>query len=271
MRPERLHWQGQGPKVLFLPGWNTPSHFLERSIPTWFTDRWSCGLLEWPGMGRRELEPPPGIMEDLVAEISSAMQEGPMVGMVGFCLGGVAAWEHARQSPTGHPRLILVESPYHFPLVLAPLLLPGFGPWIFWLFTQTRLGRTCIERVLFRRERALPAGFWAAFGQTRPSTAQAYLKILKQYERTLPKKPSQPACPCHRVVGSNSPAFLARSWGRIHTIHAKEQELEGTGHFPASEAPETFFRLLDNRLACNHSLLPSDNIFTKHLDAERHA
>jgi pimeloyl-ACP methyl ester carboxylesterase len=188
-------------------------------------------------------------MDALVAEITLAMPEGPFIAVAGFCLGGVAAWEEARQSPTGHPRLILVESPYHFPLVLAPILLPGFGPWIFRVFTQTRLGRTCIERVLFRRGKALPAGFWAAFGQTQPSTAQAYLKILKQYERTLPKKPSQPSCPCHRVVGSNSPAFLAWSWGRTHTIHAEEQELEGTGHFPASETPEAFFRLLDTHLS----------------------
>lgn len=247
--PERLHWQGHGPKVLFLPGWNTPAQFLEQSIPTWFKDRWCCCLLEWPGMGRRELEPPPDSMDALVAEITSAMQQGPMVGVVGFCLGGVAAWEQARQSPDGHTLLILVESPYHFPLVLAPLLVPWIGPPAFRVFTQTRLGRACTERVLFRRGEAMPTGFWTAFGRTNPSTAQAYLKVLKRYEQTLPKKPEQPPCSCHRVVGGRSPSFLAWPWGRTHAIHAEEEVLEGVGHFPASEAPEAFFRWLDAHLS----------------------
>lgn len=249
MIPERLHWQGQGPKLLFLPGWNTPSRFLGQSIPAWFTDRWCCGLLEWPGMGRREPEPPPSSMGDLVAEIASAMQAGPMAGVIGFCLGGVAAWEHARQFPVGHPLLILVETPYHFPLVLAPLLLPWMGPQTFRVLTRTHLGRSCLERVLFRGGREMPAGFWAAFGGTHPVTAQAYLKVLKHYERALPEQPSQPSCPCHRVAGSASPPFLAWPWGRIHAIHAEEEVLEGVGHFPASEAPEAFFRLLDTRLS----------------------
>lgn len=246
--PEHLHWRGQGPKILFLPGWNTPSDFLGQSIPTWFTDRWSCGLLEWPGMGRRELEPPPKTMNALVAEICSAMRVGPMVGVVGFCLGGVAAWEHARQSPDGHPLLVLVESPYHFPLVLAPLLIPGFGPEAFRVFTQTRLGRICTERVLFRRGRAVPVGFWDAFGRTNSSTAQAYLKVLKRYEQALPREPDPPSCSCHRVAGSSSPPILAWPWGRTHAIHAEEEVLEGVGHFPATEAPEAFFRLLDAHL-----------------------
>ncbi len=199
-------------------------------------------------MGRRELEPAPDTMDALVAEISSAMQEGPMVSVVGFCLGGVAAWEHARQSPGGHPLLVLVESPYHFPLVLAPILLPGIGPQAFRVFTQTRPGRAWAERTLFRRGKAVPTGFWAAFGQTTPSTAQAYLKVLKRYEKTLPKDPGQPQCACRRVVGGSSPSFLAWPWGRTHAIHAEEDVLEGVGHFPASEAPEAFFGLLDTHL-----------------------
>jgi len=245
---ERLQWRGEGPKILFLPGWNTPAQFLEHSIPSWFLERWCCGVLEWPGMGRRELELPPVNMNDMLAEIASALDEGPFVGVVGFCLGGVAAWESLRMAPVKCPTLVMVESPYHFPLVLAPLLLPGFGTWIFRGFTQTRLGRFCVERALFHRKKKPPTGFWEAFGKTSASTAQAYLRILSQYERSLPIAPNQPPCNCHRILGGRSPRFLGWPWRRIHEIQAEDHVLENVGHFPAAEAPEALFKLLDLHL-----------------------
>jgi len=247
MSGQRLHWVGTGPRLLLLPGWNTPGLGLEEAIPRWFLEKWCCGVLEWPGMGRRGAEASPGHMDDLVAEIGMALAEGPVVGVVGFCLGGVAAWEHTRRSSQPLP-LVLVESPYHFPLVLAPLLIPTIGPWLFRTFTQTRAGRACVERGLFGKTRVLPSGFWKLFGGTRPATAQAYLELLKRYERDLPVCPVQPRRLCKRIKGGNSPRLLGWRWGRNHTIRAEEHTLEGVGHFPASEAPDRFFRLLDRVL-----------------------
>jgi pimeloyl-ACP methyl ester carboxylesterase len=247
--PERLRWLGQGPKVLFLPGWNTPSDYLGQAIPGWFLDSWHCALLEWPGMGRRRTEPPPAAMDGMLAEITCAMQDHAFAGSVGFCLGGVAAWEHARRTQAGHPMLVMVESPYHFPAVLAPVLLPGIGAWLFRGFTREPRGRAWIERMLFRKGAAVPPGFWDAFGGTPPATAQAFLRILKQYERHLPARPDQPQCSCHRITGQQSPRHLARAWGHRHAIQAVEHLMPGVGHFPAAEAPEAFFRLLAEQLA----------------------
>lgn len=183
-----------------------------------------------------------------MAEIALALDEGPFIRVVGFCLGGVAAWESARRMQRKFPGLVMVESPYHFPLVLAPLLLPCFGTWIFRGFTRTRIGQACIERTLFPGGRATPVGFWNAFGRTSPSIAQAYLRILSRYERSLPTKPDQPPCSCCRILGERSPRFFSWPWRRIHAIQAEDFILENVGHFPAAEAPGAFFTLLDARL-----------------------
>lgn len=249
MNSKRLQWRGEGPRILFLPGWNTPAQFLEKTIPSWFLERWRCGLLEWPGMGRRASEPPPVHMDGLVSEIASAMEEGPFVGVVGFCLGGVAAWEVAKRTQSRNPPLVMVESPYHFPLVIAPLLVPCLGPWLLSAFTTTRPGRACIERALFGRRKAIPGGFWETFGRSEPSTARVYLKILRDYERALTQVPEQPSCACHRILGDRSPAVLAFPLGGSHAIQAKDSVLSGVGHFPASEAPDAFFKLLEVTLS----------------------
>ncbi len=188
-------------------------------------------------------------MDELVLEIISAMEEGPFVGVVGFCLGGVAAWEVARRTQAGHPPLVMVESPYHFPLVLAPLLVPVLGSRLLSAFTTTQPGRVCIERALFGRRKAIPGGFWETFGRSEPSIARAYLKILRVYERALPKVPEQPACACHRILGGRSPAILSWPLGGMHAIEAKDSVLRGVGHFPASEAPDAFFKLLEATLS----------------------
>ncbi|WP_026939082.1 alpha/beta fold hydrolase [Holophaga foetida] len=234
------------PSLLLLPGWNTPARYLEGTLPPWFLQHWTCRIHEWPGLGARSAWAPPGDMEELVGEVRSALAQGPFAGVVGFCLGGVVAWEHARRTPTGHPPLILVESPYHFPLPLVPILVPGIGPWLFRGFTGTRPGRACIKWALFGRQSALPPGFWEAFGRPQSaSAAQAYLRIISRYEKGLPLTPAQLACPCHRIVGAASPRLLAWPWGRKHTIFAEEHRMRGVGHFPASECPEGLYRMID--------------------------
>jgi pimeloyl-ACP methyl ester carboxylesterase len=221
---------------------------LEQTIPSWFLDRWSCGLMEWPDMGRRQEEPSPADMDNLLDEVGLALEEATFVAVIGFCLGGVVAWEQARRH-SDPPALILIESPFHFPLVLAPILIPALGPWGFRCLTRTGLGRFLVERLLFRKGMEVPRDFWEAFGQSQPTTAQAYLKILRRYERSLPLDPDPPPCTCLRVAGRRSPRFLTWPWGRVHRIQAEHHVIEEAGHFPASEAPEAFFKYLDEHLS----------------------
>lgn len=234
---------GERPRLLLLPGWNTPASSIQATLPAWFRAQWSCQVHEWPGLGSRCQEDLPPDMEALVQEVRHALSPGSFVGVIGFCLGGVVAWEHARIGPGKPPPLFLVESPYHFPLVLAPLLVPGIGPWIFQFFTRSALGRSWVERGLFGRS-PVPSGFWAAFGRSGAEVAaQGYLRILARYERQLGPEPRQPGCPCHRIVGARAPRLL--SWARRrHAIHAREHKLEGVGHFPASEDPESLYRMI---------------------------
>jgi pimeloyl-ACP methyl ester carboxylesterase len=240
----RVNWQGQGPRLLFVPGWNTPAWFLQQAIPPWFLEQWSCGVLEWPGMGKREMDAIPQTLENLLGELDSASQAESLAGVVGFCLGGVVAWEWARRRSATDTMLIMVESPYHFPLALAPLLLPILGQALFCGFTKTKWGRVLVEKCLFPGRQPVPAHFWSAFGGTSPATAQAYLKILKQFEHQLPLAPQSPGCACYRLQGAQTPKLLKYPWGSRHAIQATERVLNQVGHFPALEAPETLFRTL---------------------------
>jgi pimeloyl-ACP methyl ester carboxylesterase len=240
----RVSWQGQGSRLLFVPGWNTPAWFLQQAIPSWFLKQWSCGVVEWPGMGSREMDVVPQTMEDLLGELDSASQAEPLAGVVGFCLGGVVAWEWARRRSALSTMLIMVESPYHFPLVLAPLLMPKLGQGLFRLFTKPRLGRALVEKCLFPGSQSVAEHFWSAFGDTSPAAAQAYLKILKQFERQLPLVPLSPGCACHRLQGAQTPKLLKYSWGSRHAIQATERVLNQVSHFPVLEAPEELFNTL---------------------------
>lgn len=236
----RFHETGDGPSVLFLPGWNTTAATVASWIPEAFLRDFRCRILEWPGLGRSSDDPLPGDLGALLDALAAALPGGP-VDVVGFCLGGAAAWTLAQRHPSRVGRVVLVESLLHYPAVLAPLLLPGLGPRLAGIARGTAPGRFLVSRAILGSG-PYPDAFLQDLFRWDPQAAVGYLRLFRAYAKALPLE-AQPAGEFHRLEGDPL-AVLALPWGRRRPVSGPVHRLPGAGHFPAVEAPDVFFATL---------------------------
>ncbi len=235
-------WRGTGEPVLFIPGWNTHAATVLSWMPEPFLARYRCGVVEWPGLGCTAGEPLPQDLEQFLGSLADALPEAPLP-VVGFCLGGVAAWAFARTHPDRVALTVMVESPLHFPAVLSPLLLPGLGRALLGLAQGTRVGRHLVRRAILLRRVAYPRSFLQSLFSWDRGVAVHYLRLFRAYSRAL-RGPLTILSPCWRLSGREPLNVLAPALGRCHRVEAGRIMLEGGGHFPAVEAPAPFFERL---------------------------
>lgn len=240
--PLQIQWAGAGEPVLFIPGWNTSAAAVRSWIPEQFLARFRCGILEWPGLGTASGEPLPATMDALLDDLEASLAPRP-VAVVGFCLGGIAAWAFAQRHPAAVRCSVLVESPLHFPAVLLPLLVPGLGSAVLHTAKGTPLGRCLVRRAILQRRIPYPAMFMQGLFAFKVPPALHYLRLFKNYGESLRRAngPLAGARPSWHLLGQEVTSALGFAWGARHRIHATPVELEGAGHFPAVEAPERFF------------------------------
>lgn len=237
-----IRWEGRGEPVLFFPGWNTTAATVLSWMPEPILDRYRCGVVEWPGLGRAAGAALPEDLEGFLARLGGGLPAGP-VPVVGFCMGGVAAWAFARRHPERVRATVLVESPLHFPAVLSPLLVPGLGRAMLRLAQGTRLGRHLVRRAILQRRVAYPQRFLDTLFAFDGAAAIHYLHLFRRYGRSL-RGPQAAPRPCWRLVAQAPVRVMAPPLGRRHRIEATLLRLEGAGHFPAVEAPGPFFDCL---------------------------
>jgi pimeloyl-ACP methyl ester carboxylesterase len=250
-----IAWSGNGEPVLFLPGWNTTAATVMSWIPSPFLTVHRCGVLEWPGLGAALTDPLPASLEALLDGLESELPEEPVV-VVGFCLGGVAAWALAQRHPARVRCVILAETLLHFPAVLAPLLIPGLGWMILVLAKGTRLGRACVRRAILR-PMSYPQPFLQELFAFEAGPALHYLRLFRAYGEGMPIRvgPHHSVRPCASLSGAAKLRVLVPAWGCRHRVETGHQLLEQAGHFPAVENPTGFFGALDDLLV---SACPSE-------------
>jgi len=235
-------WGGSGKPVLIFPGWNTEAATVLSWMPESFLSRFRCGVVEWPGLGVASHAPLPTDLEGFLEGVLASLPDR-RVPVVGFCLGGVAAWALARLHPAGVRLSVLVDSPLHFPAVLSPLLVPAFGHTVLRLGQNTRLGRHLVRRAILQDGFTYPRPFLDKLFAFDRSAAIHYLHLFRDYAGGL-RGPHPSGIPCWRLSGKNPLLVMAPALGRRHRIRANLLTLDGGGHFPAVEAPGPFFDCL---------------------------
>ena len=248
--PIHIEWSGQGERVLFLPGWNTTAATVRSWIPEDFLRQYRCGVLEWPGVGTRLEDPLPSSLEQFLDQVDEALPDKPVT-LVGFCLGGSAAWAFARRHPGSARGSIMVESPLHFPLILAPLLVPGLG-WAVLRMTQSiPFFRWLVHRAILQSRSPYPEGFLEGLFAFKAKSAIHYLRLFNDFNRAFGSsgKVLSSERACWNLKGENALKVLAPSLGSRHRIEAILLPLAGAGHFPAVETPAACFRGIQGVLA----------------------
>ncbi len=238
---------GTGKRVLFFPGWNTKAATVMSWMPESFLGRFCCGVVEWPGLGCADESALPADLDSFLDRLRDGLPVHPLP-VVGFCLGGVAAWAFAQRHPVCVSCSVLVESPLHFPVALSPLLVPGFGRVFLGLAKGTRVGRHLVSRAILQRRVAYPKFFLDGLFAFDRRSAIHYLRLFRSYERAL-RGPYTAQGPCWRLEGRAPVSAMSPSLGRRHTIEATLVHLEGAGHFPAVEVPGPFFDCLTTLVA----------------------
>jgi|GEM_PF-5537691 len=249
MRPQ-IHWSGIGEPVLFLPGWNTTAAAVRSWLPASFLAQHHCGVLEWPGLGQASEETLPDSLIDFLDALDQALPQRPVT-IVGFCLGGIAAWAFAQRHPGSVRGSVLVESPLYFPLVLAPLLVPGLGWAVLRLAQGTPVGRFLVRRAILGSQTHYPKAFLDSLFGFGAKAALGYLRLFRSYGLSLgsSREAHVSARPCWRLSGQRATRVLTPCWGPRQQIQATPVSLEHAGHFPAVEAPTVFFERLQDLLA----------------------
>jgi pimeloyl-ACP methyl ester carboxylesterase len=224
-------------------------------MPGPFLSRFRCGVVEWPGPGSSSDSDLPQSLEGFLAELRDALPAGRLP-VVGFCMGGVAAWALAQGDPERVSFSVLVDTPMHFPAVLAPLLVPGAGPALVKAARGTAWGRELVRRAILQRRAAYPQSFTDTLFDFDGQAAIHYVRMFWKYARSL-QGPHEPRRPCWQVVGRTSLRVLALPLGERHRIESRTLCLEGAGHFPAVEAPEPFFGCLEALLDAEPGAWPA--------------
>lgn len=246
----RIHWSGTGEPLLLLPGWNTTASAVRSWLPASFLGQYRCGILEWPGLGKAVDEPLPDCLDGLLDDLEEALPVRP-VAVVGFCMGGIAAWAFAQRHPGSVRSSVLVESPLHFPLVLTTLLVPGLGWVVLRLAQGTLLGRHLVRRAILQAQIRYPGAFLDDLFDYEAKAAIHYLGLFKGYGKALgsSQESRASACSCWQMAGEHRVKVLAPRWGPRHRVQATAVSIQNAGHFPAVEAPAVFFACLQGVLA----------------------
>jgi len=242
-----IQWSGAGAAILFLPGWNTSAAAVRSWLPPAFLEKYRCGVLEWPGQGEATVTQLPERLDTFLDEVAEELPASPVV-VVGFCMGGIAAWAFVRRHPGLTAGAVLVETPQQFPLVLAPLLIPGCGRPLLRMARQTRWGRAMVGLAILQRQAHYSMDFIDSLFAYEAGVALHYLRLFRRYSRDLAAFRGTLVVqkPCWRVRGGRSVQVLAPTLGNRHRVEAITHWLDGAGHFPAVEAPEAFFGLLES-------------------------
>ena len=239
----RVRWSGAGEPALLIPGWNTTAETVQSWIPVSFLECFRVGVLEWPGVGAAAGDPLPADLDDFLAHLEHSLPSRP-VALVGFCLGGVAAWALSQRTTRTIRSVVVVDTPTCFPAVLAPLLVPGLGPTIFFLAQGTALGRALVRAAILRRDKSYPRRFLEELFSLDRRTGIAYLRMFHRGAKNLSRVRRDPSLPFYCLNGRASLPALTLPLGRRHTIDAQVLTLDEAGHFPAVEAPDVFFERL---------------------------
>ncbi len=242
-----IQWLGAGGPILFLPGWNTTAATVRAWLPSEFLACNRCGILDWPGLGTAADVPLPSSLEAFLDELEQALPMRP-VAVVGFCLGGIAAWAFTQRYPRSVRCSFLVETLLHFPLVLTPLLVPGLGRAILTTAQRTRLGRHLVRQAILKPRTTYQQNFLEGLFGFDVHVALKYLALFERYGNNLNAfdNPHVSDRPCWQFSGERAVKILKPSLGTRHRVQSTSVILQGAGHFPAVETPKAFFDRLHN-------------------------
>jgi pimeloyl-ACP methyl ester carboxylesterase len=237
-----IRWAGAGEPILFFPGWNTAAETVLSWMPGPFLSRFRCGVVEWPGLGCDAGSELPEDLNLFLDDLQDGLPSRPMPA-IGFCMGGVAAWALAQRHPGRVRFTVLVDSPFHFPAVLSPLLVPGLGPAALLLAQGTALGRRIVCRAILQSGFGYPGSFVEELFRFDRTAAIGYVRLLWNYGQAL-RGPYTARRPCWHLTGRAPVRALSVPLGLRHPVEATRIDVEGAGHFPAVEAPGPFFDCL---------------------------
>lgn len=236
---------------LFLHGWNGNGASIRRALPHWFTASHPCTIIDLPGHGAAADLPVPSSVEAVADQIAASLESDSRHHVVAFCMGGAIAAAFAARHRARVRSLTLVETPLHFPLVLAPLLCEPLGRGLLRFSLTTAGGRWLLERFLLQPGARYPAEFLPELASTSPAVSCAYLRIVRNFVARFDALCLR-GIPLRRLVGARSPALLRLPFGRRVSAALATLTLPGSGHFPVCEAHETLFRAIADLPVCGN-------------------
>lgn len=254
-----LEWNERGPVVLLLHGYLEHAHVWDWVAPRIAAAGYHVFALDWPGHGDSEWVGPGGYYHfaDYAAVLAGVVRGlGGRAALVGHSMGGSAALVYAGTEPERVAALVSVEG------LGPPAMTPEAAPDRFaqWLLDLERIdhrpGRALTLEEATRRLRERFPRFTeeiarhVALHGTREHNGRRFWKFDPLHQTTSP----QPyylaqaqafwrriACPVLYVDGTASdltlpPAEVAES---LAVLRARRATIEGTGHHPHLEKPDT--------------------------------
>ncbi len=246
----RIHWSGTGEPLLFIPGWNTTAATVRSWLREPALEGYRCGVLEWPGLGEAVDDPLPVTLEEFLDDLHAALPHQPVM-VVGFCLGGAAAWCFAQRHSGSARGAIMVDSPTHFPLILAPLLLPGLGWALLRFIKGSSPCRWLVRRAILQPQMAYPQAFLDSLFAFEVKAALHYLRLFNAFRKQLRSSGgiARSGRTCWHLRGQEVVKVLGPALGFCPSIGVTELPMEGAGHFPAVESPTVLFGCIQGILA----------------------
>lgn len=241
---------GEGEPLLYLHGWNgSMAGFKANVLPG--IRRRRIILLDLPGCGRSgHTDISFESMSDLIRELLVALGVGS-ASVAGFCLGGAFALDFALRYPEMVAEIYLIETSLGFPILLSPLLLPGFGRKLLHLGLRNRWGAGVAFAYLLRRESAYRDDFLASFAANDVDISLRYIRLVRDYSRIdhFLRVREQLKSPLIIVNGEKSPYYVRNSALKLlkEAQNAQLHVLHGARHFIVEERPDLLADILAGR------------------------
>lgn len=248
-RDSRVFYEitGGSRPLLYLHGWNGSMKSFKDCLSHELKKDFQLIMLDLPGFGRSEPIP---LSFAAVSEIIDQIltRNGiDRVRLMGFCMGGAFALDFAIRYPHRVASMILVETSFHFPWIMLPVLLPGFGRLILRFFLLHPIGAGLARHYLLLSGHRYREEFYPQFQKVDPKISLAYMKLLFAYSRVgHNERIGTIRANTKIIIGkytSRSIRGSAKMLGRL-IKNSKILLLENCRHFPLEENSAGLMRSL---------------------------
>ncbi len=245
--------QGSGPCLVYVHEWYASSLSFRKLNQKYLDKKLRVISLDLPGYGNSEF------VEGLqFADFSNILEallghlKIERCSLMGFCLGAAIILDFYQKFPDRVRTLILIEPLLKFPIILIPLLIPGFGVAFLKHLAKSRFLFSLVGSQLTGGKKQMNNHIFKSLVRNDTRISEQYLHLLfkKNHQSDFRKLDVDIRENCLCISGKNTNIFF-----RKHTAslirHFKIHDavvLDNTGHLVLTERPADIAGIILNYL-----------------------